>query len=457
MAQVPPSSPPPPSPDRIVQRRDRIFPVVCAAVWIMANVVLYRIGRWLSWHGIVPVFAPGSCIGPLRTLFVNVDGADSWGAMLQAIHFWQAHPSASIYGSVFFDQHIKFQYPLSSLFTLLPLVSLHFSDIQIVLILNWVSRLAYFLIALLCTRIAVLSARQADPHAAAHLSWTQQLTVACGSILFFPLVCGIVLGQIQTLLTLLYCVAFYCWLRGAQRTAGVFLALSALVKPQFALMLVWAAVRRRWGAFWAGLATLAAGAAASVAVFGWQNNLGYIPVLRTLSLGETYFINQSMNGLLNRLISAEDPFLWNDRSFAPFSLTVYLGTALTTLLLLGLALYARRGQRTGGAADFAAMAVVATIASPIVWTHHYGAFLPIFVWLWFGHYRHAHARRDIPWLIAAYYMVGNYESVLPALARIPVLNLAMSYVYFGGLITLALLLRLRRAPAAAPTTAPTPA
>jgi hypothetical protein len=291
------------------------------------------------------------------------------------------------------------------------------------------------------------------------LSWPQRLTVAAGSILFYPLISGLHLGQIQTILTLLYCTAFYCWLRGAERSAGVLLALSALIKPQFALMFVWAAMRRKWGAFWAGFSTLAAGVCASIAVFGWQNNLDYLPVLRTLSRGEASFVNQSMNGLLNHLTFNDDPFLWSDTAFAPHSLTVALGTALASLLLLALALFWRRTERTGGVADFACMAAIATIASPIVWTHHYGAFLPIFVWLWFAHYRRAAGTRGIVWLAVAYGLVGNYDSVVPALGRIPVLNLALSEVYFGGLITVGLLLHVQRSPNNVPalTTVPRPA
>ncbi len=50
-----------------------------------------------------------------KQLLFNVKGDDSWYPMLKASAQLRDHPDASIYQVIFFDQRIKFQYPLSAL------------------------------------------------------------------------------------------------------------------------------------------------------------------------------------------------------------------------------------------------------------------------------------------------------------------------------------------------------
>lgn len=440
MAQVPHSFPQTPSPGHVAPSRDRVFLAYFAILWIFLYVVLDAAGRWLTRRGLLPPIVFDSTLAHLRWFFAAPVQCDSWGPMLQALHAWQAHPAQSIYGAVFFAQHVKFQYPLSSLLIFLPLTPLHMADAQIIAAANWISRIAFLLTALLCAGIARVSAAYAQPLDSRPLALPQLLAVAAGSLCFYPLLSGLDLGQIQTVLTLLYCAAFYCWLRGAERSAGALFAAVALVKPQFLFLLLWSAVRRRWGAFYAGIATLAAGTSASIAIFGWRNNLEYVAVARVIARsGEAFLANQSMNGLLNRLLHNGDPLTFHFDAFPPCNTAVYTGTVISSLLLLAFALAWPWGAGRGGIADFSCAAAVATLASPVAWAHHYGIFLPILVWLWFGYFR---ARPDLgnaAWLAAAYALIAGNLSPLVLAAGLPVLNIALSYTFLGGLIVVVVL------------------
>jgi len=77
----------------------------------------------------------------------------------------------------------------------------------------------------------------------------------------------------------------------------------------------------------------------------------------------------------------------------------------------------------------------------MAWEHHYGVMLPIFVWLWFGQYRWGEGS---VWPLAlAWVSIADFLSPFNLLAAIPVANLLQSYMYFGALLLLGLLLRAR--------------
>jgi alpha-1,2-mannosyltransferase len=83
------------------------------------------------------------------------------------------------------------------------------------------------------------------------------------------------------------------------------------------------------------------------------------------------------------------------------------------------------------------------IATPMAWEHHYGVMLPIFVWLWFGVYR---SGIGTVWKLAlAFVLIADFLSPFNFFADIPVANVLQSYMYFGGLLLLALLMGSGRA------------
>src|SRR5262249_984372 len=128
----------------------------------------------------------------------------------------------------------------------------------------------------------------------------------------------------------------------------------------------------------------AAGMAASVAVYGLANHLDYLRVLSFLSQrGETYYPNQSVNGILNRFMSVSSPeaFVTLDLpagQFPPFTPSISPMPLTSSLALLGFALVRSRRYPTGPVTDLALVAPPCPMASPIPWEHPYGMTLPIY-------------------------------------------------------------------------------
>jgi hypothetical protein len=272
------------------------------------------------------------------------------------------------------------------------------------------------------------------------------VAIGIAGLFYSPLTVGTAIGQIQTLLTLGFAVALYCWLTGREAAGGAAIGLMVLVKPQYVLFLVWAVLRRRYSAALAASGCLVVGTLAACATFGLHNNLEYVAVLQFIGRrGEAYFANQSANGLLNHLMGNGILLSFDPKNFAPYNPVAFYGTMASSLLLVMLALFFPWGkERRGGAADLACMVLVSTMASPIAWNHHYGILLPIFVWLWFSEY----AWKKTGWatiLLAFAYISSSNIFAVPAsiLASTALVNFAASGLYFSSILTLVLLLRSR--------------
>jgi alpha-1,2-mannosyltransferase len=205
---------------------------------------------------------------------------------------------------------------------------------------------------------------------------------------------------------------------------------------------LWALLRREWRFAAAVAATAIVGVLGSIMAYGFANHLDYLRVLSFLAeRGETFYPNQSVNGLLNRVMVLIDPSAWNsldfnDHGFPPFSPLVYGGTLIASIVLLSAALL-RRGNSgdPDRAFDFCTMALSITMASPIAWEHHYGTIFPIFAVLLASVIGN---RLRLILLIVSYVLVSNYIPTTNLLAG-TVLNVAQSYLLAGALILLMLL------------------
>jgi hypothetical protein len=204
-----------------------------------------------------------------------------------------------------------------------------------------------------------------------------RLMVAFLGLLFYPLTLGTAIGQIQTVLTLLFTLAVWFWIRERKAAAGAAIALICIFKPPLTLFLLWAVLRRQWR-FLASLAAITVFAQVlSGFLYGWRNEFDYAAVLAYLSRhGEIIGDNQSVNGLLERWLGNGDPVVWTATSpYPPFNLVVYLGTLVSSAVLLGFAFLAPRLRAAEATvSDFLLFGLASTMASPIVWTHHYAFF-----------------------------------------------------------------------------------
>jgi alpha-1,2-mannosyltransferase len=162
--------------------------------------------------------------------------------------------------------------------------------------------------------------------------------------------------------------------------------------------------------------------------------------------GESFYANQSINGLLNRLFFNGTNLHGNPHAFAPFNRWIYLATLATSIVLVAVALIRRRpASREGRDEDFLFAALAFTVASPIAWEHHYSILLPIFVvtlaLLWIEN-----RGKGRIWLLAlAFCLTSNSFVMVNALANTR-LNFLQSHIFFGAAILLALLYRLSGGP-----------
>jgi alpha-1,2-mannosyltransferase len=411
-------------------------------LFVLLNILVANVGFKLVAHF---VFHTG--VDEMRGRYMDFlrfrQFTDSWTPMLGSVNYFLAHPGLPIYQAKLYDTLI---YPLTSILPLLAMKRAGMSDPAVFDTLMVASWIAVCAVVCLTVAIAVKATRQTS--APRRLSWQAAVAAAIAAFFFMPITLAFSLGQAQIFLDLFFALLVLFWIEGKERPAGVMMALLTMVKPQFGLLLLWAALRRRWNALVAAVVTLAVGCAASVAAFGVRNNLDYLGVLAGLSRkAQSHYANQSMFGLLNRAIFNGENMPYHPYVYPPFVPWVYYVTLATTAALVLLALaYPWIGKVNrdwaGSMPDLGAAGVVCVIATPMAWEHHYGVMLPIFVWLWFAVYRQG--RGSVLWLATAWVLIADFLSPLNFFANIPVANILQSYMYFGALLLLALLLRTKQ-------------
>lgn len=404
-------------------------------LFVVASLLLANVVQW----GVCRVLGLGNP-GGLKDLvlaFTHVtQWTDSWRPMMTSLDAFRANPSQPIYAAKLYDTLI---YPLASLLPMVLLRKLGLNDaamLQVLAVASWLAVLGV-------VAVSILLARRLLRDRGAALMWPSILAIVLAVMGCYPLLKGYALGNAQTFLSLGFVVMLYLWTADRERSAGVVAALLTMVKPQFVLLLVWMAVRRRWGAMWAFIACAMVVMAASIAVFGWHNNLDYIAVLAGLShKAQSHFANQSMFGTINRMIFNGENIGYTPYVYTPYIPWVYCVTVLTALLIVGAALAFPWGRLRGSTADIAAMGLASVAASPMAWEHHYGIVVGIFVWVWFAY---GCWQRKSPWLLGlAFFLTMNFLAATNLLADRRGWNVLQSYMYFGALLLLVVLMRLAR-------------
>lgn len=417
--------------------------------WLVALTVLT-----LVINGALALFMPphyrDNSLQHAADFFRMKSQGDSWYPMQLALDFLNRYPGQPLYSTLLINRNTKFQYPPPAL---LIRRLLNWLDIRVCAECSWRDLFGWFFMGLTLWAVVGIHRRSLRdsgldiPRLTRPAAWLQGLCLVILTLMFYPVIRAYTPGQIQVWLTGLFAAALLCWMTGRKGTAGVLLGWICLVKPQMGLFIVWGVLRKEWRFAGTLALTVVGGLAASVWAFGLSNHLDYLNALSFLSRhGESFRNNQSFNGLANRLCGLAHPELynnveWRGHYFPPFTPWVYGVTLLTSLLLLGLVLWRRRGERPS-TADFCAMALGATMASPIAWEHHYGILVPIFAFL---------APRYLDSLgrqlraSAVFILTGTPFAFLNALAQSP-FNVLQSHVLFGGCLVLWILLRIRNEP-----------
>ena len=313
-------------------------------------------------------------LGILTHAIVSAPGTDSTLYMQMGEAAFRSGDHR-IYSQLFFVEHQKFIYPPSSLFlteALATLPRLHLSVgtvWKILLLLGWFGSIATGVFFYRTQR------RQATV--------LELAAVAVLGVLFLPFAEALYRGQVQILLTFLWGLSVVLWTRRRTGCAGFLLALTCLFKPQLAVFLLWGVLRREWRFTTAFAATAFVALGCSIAHFGSQNHLDYLAVLSYLSRhGEALWANQSMNGLLNRLLRNGDPSSWNPTVYPPYRPIIYLLSTAFSVFCLAAGLLLpplRKWQRT--TADFLFFGCLSVLMSPIAWGHHYSYFFFAFALL----------------------------------------------------------------------------
>jgi hypothetical protein len=422
-------------------------------------VALFLIANFVIVHAVVilvlrtPVVDTG--VLPIAWFFEGRQGRDSWDSMaLGYLHAAAPHRTERpFYWRTFFNPqilHKGFQYP--------PTALLVASALQAVLGARWPAALGWITWAmipvtavLLWKLYEALAARAGLPIGPRPLV---ALTAVFATLTFYPVMRAYANGQIQAWLNAAFIVAVLGWATKRPRVSGASIALSCAIKPQLGLFVAWGALRRQWPFVMAWGAVAAALLLASIALYGWEPHAAYLGVLRFLAQrGEAFYPNQSVNGLLNRWLGNGDVLSWHGswiEHFPPYDARVFGATVATSAALVVIGLAGPRGER-GGVIDFCLMGLVATVASPIAWEHHYGVLLPMFA---VAFTTLARARAPRRWWVAlatSYILASNCFWVTKRFAgsRLGVLE---SYLFFGAVMLLILLLKLPMLANASPAT-----
>jgi alpha-1,2-mannosyltransferase len=375
-------------------------------------------------------------------------GHDSWWPMSQAIQQLRDHPNTPLYSELFFKNKIKFQYPPSALL---------FLDIpQRITGLSWESmRKAGNLVCWLCVpaiglaffsllKSAVLSSSIEEGTRLTTSSLALLILLSLAIVgTFYPLLRSYTLGQIQTPVTLIAGLALIAWQRRQFRLAGFLIGLSCGIKPQWLVIIPWAILRRQWKMVLVSTVTAGILLLLSIAAYGLHNVVDYLSVLSFLSKhGESYSPNQSVNGLMNRLLFNGNNLNWAGDSFPSFHPMVYALTLSSSILILGVAMFWRMFKNPSSL-DLALIMLSLTIASPIAWEHHYGILLPIFALaLPIAIFQRSFGAWTTVYLWLAFILTSQtFRGITDHLANTR-WNVLQSTLFFGAMMVLLLLYRI---------------
>jgi hypothetical protein len=367
----------------------------------------------------------------------HAQGNDSWAPMEAArAYATNGHEGErALYDEIFFRRRVKFVYPPTSLL---------FIDALGRRVLNAISWLATAGAALLAVTIFLLALKRDWPDAFPRdaASAIALGVMACAlAITFYPVIKGYTLGQIQAWLNAVFAVLFLAWLYDASAVSGVALGVACLIKPNYALLLPWAAMRRQWRLLAFASGTIGGALIVSVIRFGRPSHVSYLKVLSFIAQrGEAYYPNQSFNGALNRLLFNGVNLTWSVDSYPPPNGLVVCGTiaAAAVLWVAALAVGLHERER-GGVFDLAIVSLTVTMTAPLAWEHHYGVLLLVYaittprILM-----RRVLGGWTAPALAASYLLSANYLPFTNRFADTR-FNLVQSYLLAGALTMLGLL------------------
>jgi len=441
---------------------DGPFAAMLVVVFISVSIGIIGVALKARVLMTLPAMVETAAEAPTGILTFIDRAIDSWKPMELALILFRSSAENDIYGAIrkfqvsdqpFKDVDLsqfrdskKFQYPLTSLLPIEALKAVGWGSIPQLNTLNLLLFLANVLFAVRLGQV-VFGVPAFDPGAA----WNGQIVIYLigvgAALTYYPNFMALVKGNIQVWVNFVFSVACVAWCAKRFELAGAMIAVAAAIKPQFGAFLLWAVLWRQWK-FCAGL--LAVGlpiALFSVVYFGIYNNLAYFELLSLLSQrGEQLFLNESINGILHRLMDdGTAALVWDNNDYGPIIPVVRMLTLASAcvfaLVAFGPAVW--RKQRSPTVSDFGAAALCFTLGSPIVWVSHYGILLPIFIIAFKSLYDEPASRRRsvaIAGLGLSWMLCASYSPILRLIYKAPY-NVIANPRFFGALLLLVLVLR----------------
>lgn len=380
-------------------------------------------------------------------IFKGDIGDDSWRPMQLALGYWAGSKGQGlIYSELLIKRNWKFQYPPTTL-----LIS-EFIKANNIDTLKFATVTTFIFMSIMAVGATLLALYSYKEYSAPTLSMLEKIVIGILLTLllltFYPAVKAGTLGQIQVWLNSIFVIAILSYITGYETLAGILLGIMASIKPQYALFILWGLFRGNKRLVIAMIVTGAVGLIFGIREFGIAN---YIDYLRGLSFmahhGESYFPNQSFNGLIGRLFHIKYPDSFNNTKwvgfgFPSYNIWVFTFTQITSITILAIALIKGKSEiKESRIADFCLMGLAVTMASPIAWEHHYGILFPIFICLWLILWYSDHGIKN-NWgkivLVACYLVAANAIPFTNLLAE-TYLNFVQSYLFFAACGVFALL------------------
>lgn len=208
------------------------------------------------------------------------------------------------------------------------------------------------------------------------------LILGVGLFSYFPLLIGLICGQIGGLI--LFLIAAGVWLLSRERiwTSALCFAAATLIKLTPALMVPALIFHRQWKWLMAYGAWMIALLIFSVWQAGWSMHQQFWhEVMPSISCGAPICQNSSMMAYVQELFLGLVPVSHSPLTLPPYACAVSRLVAFAVYCLMLMRCYLRRREGLL-ARDIVVMALLGIVVSPISWWHHYTLGLLPFLYLW---------------------------------------------------------------------------
>ncbi len=391
----------------------------------------------------------GTQIGNIyRILICRPKYYDSWDPMISALNTFKMGDDPTIYQKVFFDQKQKFQYPPTSLLFIDGLQKLTGGMIPLRTCIDLLSGVAFWGTIIISVSLFLEVIKKELYVEKKTVTWIVGFLIGLLGLTYYPLNRAFFLGQVQIWLDLFFTLSLWFWIHNRQGYSGIFLGIISVIKPQMGIFLLWGFFRHRVKFCLGVIGVVFLTLSLSLLRYGLSPHLKYLEVLRYIGQrGETFYANQSVNGLINRLLFNGNNLHWDASKFAPENGIVSIVTIVSSIVFYAFAIFLTRKKDIQSPENpswisFSIASLMFTLASPVAWEHHYGIFFPVFALAIPSIWKYRDLWKAGPvFVVIAYLLISNFFPFTNQLAN-TIFNFIQSYLLFGALIFLFILIKL---------------